>query len=61
MDQDFKVRAGAADTGQKNGLIVSNSNRQLFVKNWTKREAQEWLDCIQEAMDSTGIILKRNE
>lgn len=57
MDQDFRVRFGGADTGDKMGLIVSNSSRQLLVKNWTKREGQEWLDCIQEVVETTGTVI----
>ena len=55
MDQDFKIRSGTTGTGHKKGLIVSNSCRQLFLKNWTRREAEEWVACIQQAIDTTGI------
>lgn len=54
MDQDFKVRIGNDQTGVKKGLIASNSCRQLFLKNWTMREALEWSDCIQQAASTTG-------
>lgn len=55
LDQDFKVAIGVVETGLKYGLNVSNSSRQLFLKNWTKREVKEWAACIQHVMESTGI------
>lgn len=54
MDQDFKVRTGTRETGLMKGLVVSNACRELFLKNWTKREMQEWAECLQHTMNSTG-------
>ena len=54
MDQGFKVLTGKSQTGLSHGLIISNLSRQIVVKDWTKRKAQEWVDCIQNTANSTG-------
>lgn len=56
MDHDFKVLSGVAQTGLKNGLIISNLSRQLLVRDWTKRKMQEWIDGLQNTMNTTGKI-----
>ena len=55
MDQGFKVTTGTAQTRSSSGLIISNLSRQIVIKGWTKRKAQEWVDCIQKAVTTTGI------
>ncbi|XP_046647471.1 phospholipase D1-like isoform X2 [Daphnia pulicaria] len=54
MDQEFQVRTGYSETGLKYGMIVSNSCRKLVIKGLTKRETNEWIDCIQQVMNTTG-------
>jgi hypothetical protein len=49
------VRTGYSETGLKYGMIVSNSCRKLVIKGLTKRETNEWIDCIQQVMNTTGI------
>ena len=56
MDQDFKVVLGNVHKGSTSGLIISNLSRQIVVKDWTKRKALEWVDCIEKAANSTGIV-----
>jgi phospholipase D1/2 len=55
MDQEFQVRSGYSETGLKNGMIVSNSCRRLVIKSLTKREREEWVNCIQHVMETTGM------
>lgn len=55
MDRGFKVVTGAAETGSKSGLIISNLSHQIVIKSWTKRKAQEWADCIEKAIMTTGF------
>lgn len=57
MDPDFKILSGTSQVGLKRGFLVSNASRQLYVKAWTKRKAQEWADSIQNAMTSTGNVV----
>ena len=57
MDQGFKVITGAAETGSNSGIIISNLSHQIVIKSWTKRKAQEWLDCIEKAIMATGISI----
>ena len=54
MDQDFKISIGAKRIGAKNSCLVTNLSRKLLFKDWTKRKAQEWFDCIQNTMRTTA-------
>jgi phospholipase D1/2 len=52
MDQGFKIITGIAQTGLKTGLIITNLSRQMLIKAWTKRKAQEWVASIESAMET---------
>ncbi|KAK3578554.1 hypothetical protein CHS0354_025266 [Potamilus streckersoni] len=54
MDYDFKVEVGLDATGASHGLLVTNLTRNLLVKCWTKRKAEEWEENINKAAATIG-------
>ncbi|OWF47594.1 Phospholipase D1 [Mizuhopecten yessoensis] len=54
MDRDFCVNVGMGTTGAHHGLLVTNLNRNLLAKCWTRRKAEEWKRNIEEAAKTTG-------
>jgi len=61
MDQGFKITTGIALTGLKAGLVITNLSRQMLIKSWTRRKAQEWVASIESAMQTNaGIYFLNN-
>ena len=56
MDQGFKITTGIAQTGLKAGLVITNLSRQMLIKSWTRRKAQEWVASIESAMQTNAGI-----
>ncbi|XP_060083153.1 phospholipase D1-like [Ylistrum balloti] len=54
MDRDFCVNIGMGTTGAHHGLLITNLNRNLLAKCWTRRKAEEWKRNIEEAAKTTG-------
>ncbi|XP_033740718.1 phospholipase D1-like [Pecten maximus] len=54
MDRDFCVNVGMGTTGAHHGLLVTNLNRNLLAKCWTRRKAEEWKRNIEDAAMTTG-------
>ncbi|KAJ9601182.1 hypothetical protein L9F63_000650 [Diploptera punctata] len=48
FDAGFDVSSGIYSTGLHHGIIISNQNRQLVVKCWTKRKRKEWLSYLKD-------------
>ena len=54
VDKTFRVLSGLEATGEKSGLLVENLNRQLFVKCYNEKRANEWRYAIQHMLNTTG-------
>lgn len=54
MDNQFEVSSGMYSTGLRNGLYITNMNRHIAVKCWTRRKAKDWLTHIQSVMSNEG-------
>ncbi|CAG0879735.1 unnamed protein product [Cyprideis torosa] len=56
MDHLFDVSYGYDDSKTTNGIVVSNQNRKLVIRCWTKRKALYWKQFIEETARTKGKL-----
>jgi phospholipase D1/2 len=54
VDKLFRVQSGLAGTGERSGLLIENLSKNLFVKCYNEKRANEWRYAIQYMLDTTG-------
>ncbi|XP_074643651.1 phospholipase D1-like [Tubulanus polymorphus] len=54
MDKDFRVKSGQTETGEQDGLQISNLSRHLYLRCWTARKAKEWMSNISTFSSTLG-------
>lgn len=56
VDHNFKVSSGYQQTGEKYGLLVENLSKNIFVKCYNEKRAQEWRIAIMKMIQGTGSL-----
>lgn len=54
MDNAFGISFGMYTTGLRNGLQIINLSRHIVFKCWTRRQAKEWMEFIQQVINTEG-------
>ncbi|XP_054000533.1 phospholipase D2 [Hylaeus anthracinus] len=54
MDHGFGISFGLYTTGLRNGMQIVNLSRHIIIKCWTRRQAKEWMEFIQELSNKEG-------
>ncbi|XP_054157366.1 phospholipase D1-like [Oppia nitens] len=54
MDQGFETKAGVSTVGVHHGVRISNKSRDLYLKCWTTRKAQELAEYLMKTAQTYG-------
>ncbi|CAG0879738.1 unnamed protein product [Cyprideis torosa] len=58
MDTAFSVQLGERDRGRASHTVyISNSNRVMAIRSWSRRRALEWYNHLRLVAESDGEIL----